>query len=414
MVNQNKIELLAPAGNMEKLEIAVTYGADAVYLAGTNFSLRNFSQNFDHQEMKAARKLTKNNHVSMYVAVNIYSRNDEQDKIEAYLEELGEISPDGIIVADPAIFMEAKKRVPNIPLHISTQANTTNLKTAAFWKHLGAKRINTARELPLDEIRQIASSCDIEVEAFVHGAMCISYSGRCLMSSFMKKRESNRGMCCHPCRFHYTVMEKKRPGQYYPIAEDQRGAYIFNSKDLCMVNFIPEMINSGIDSLKIEGRMKSINYAATTIKVYRDAIDRYYDNPDGFQPDPMWMEELSKISHRGYSTGFYFNDPDQEIPNYKDSKNSGYLFMGKVISKTENDNTHIQVRNKIFSGDRIEVLSPKGPVKKDRIKNIVNDKGESVAFAQPGSLVSIVLNGNYLPLDIIRKPQPEKITGGQR
>ncbi len=409
-----KVELLAPAGNFEKLEIAIHYGADAVYLAGTDFSLRNFSGNFTPEEMKAARRFTKDRRVKMYVAVNIYSRNHEQKSISGYLEKLGDINPDAIIVADPAIFMESRKILPHVPIHVSTQSNTTNYKTAQFWKDLGASRINTARELPLDEIKEISNKCQIEVESFVHGAMCISYSGRCLLSGFMTKRESNRGMCSQPCRYHYTVMEAKRPGLFFPIAEDDRGAYIFNSKDLCMVGHIPEMVQAGITSFKIEGRMKSINYAATTVKVYREAIDRYYAAPDAFEVDDNWFKELFKISHRGYSTGFYFNDPDQVLPNYRDSINPGDLFVGKVLEKTTNSQTKIEVRNKIFKGDEIEILKSKGASKKDRIYDIINAEGEKVPFAQPGSLVTLHLKESCMPHDIIRKQGTGNRSGGNR
>lgn len=410
----NKIELLAPAGNVEKLEIAIHYGADAVYLAGTDFSLRNFSGNFSLEEMKAARQLTKDRQVKMYVAVNIYSRNHEQESITGYLEKLQKIGPDAIIVADPGIFMEVKRVLPQMPIHVSTQSNTTNYKTAQFWKDLGASRINTARELPLEEIKEISQKCDIEVESFVHGAMCISYSGRCLLSSFMTKRESNRGMCSQPCRYHYTVMEAKRPGQYFPIAEDDRGAYIFNSRDLCMVGHIPELVQAGIRSLKIEGRMKSINYAATAVKVYREAIDRYYAAPEAFVADDDWFKELHKVSHRGYSTGFYFNDPDQVVPNYADSINPGDLFVGKVLEKTAGGLTKIEVRNKIFEGDDIEILRAREKSKKDRIQYIINADDKKVPFAQPGSRVTLQLEGRYSPLDIIRIKKAGKPSGGSR
>jgi len=398
-----KIELLAPAGNFEKLEIAIHYGADAVYLAGKEFSLRNFSGNFTLDELHKAVKFARNCSVKTYVACNIYSRNPEQKAIKDYLKALGEISPDAVIIADPGILMEASKIIPQIPLHLSTQANTTNYKTVMFWEKFGIKRINVARELSLKEIKEIVSRSSIEIEAFVHGSMCISYSGRCLLSAFMTNRSSNLGECSHPCRWNYAVMEEKRPGQYYPIAENKNGTYIFNSRDLCMIEHIPEIIESGLSSIKIEGRMKGINYVASAVKVYREAIDSYYENPDGFKIQKYWIDELNNISHRGYCTGFYFGDPEQISPNFEYNLNSGLLFVGKIIETSGPQNVNIDVRNKVFKGDAVEVLTIKGPSRKDEIIQIIDQNGESVSFAQPGSRVTIFLNSDYLPNDLIRR-----------
>ena len=397
-----KIELLAPAGNFEKLEIAIHYGADAVYLAGKEFSLRNFSGNFTLDELHKAVKFARNCSVKTYVACNIYSRNPEQKAIKDYLKALSEISPDAVIIADPGILMEASKIIPQIPLHLSTQANTTNYKTVMFWEKFGIKRINVARELSLKEIKEIVSRSSIEIEAFVHGSMCISYSGRCLLSAFMTNRSSNLGECSHPCRWNYAVMEEKRPGQYYPIAENKNGTYIFNSRDLCMIEHIPEIIESGLSSIKIEGRMKGINYIASAVKVYREAIDSYYENPDGFKIQKYWIDELNNISHRGYCTGFYFGDPEQISPNFEYNLNSGLLFVGKIIETSGPQNVNIDVRNKVFKGDAVEVLTIKGPSRKDEIIQIIDQNGESVSFAQPGSRVTIFLNSDYLPNDLIR------------
>ncbi|MGD8445919.1 MAG: peptidase U32 family protein, partial [Desulfobacterales bacterium] len=282
----NKVELLAPAGNFEKLEIAIHYGADAVYLGGKDFSLRNFSGNFSLEEIKQAVTYAHDRAVKVYAAVNVYARNDQHQQIAAYLRKLGAISLDGVIVADPGVFMTARELMPHIPLHLSTQANSTNYKTVAFWERLGIQRINLARELTLAEIKAIAEKAQIEIEAFVHGAMCIAYSGRCLLSSFMANRHSNRGMCTHPCRWKYALVEETRPGQYMPVAEDDRGTYIFNSKDLCMIEHIPAMIDAGVAALKIEGRMKGINYLASVLKVYREAIDWYSRDPAGYRVKP--------------------------------------------------------------------------------------------------------------------------------
>jgi U32 family peptidase len=399
-----KVELLAPAGNPEKLEIAIHYGADAVYLAGKDFSLRNFSGNFTHDELQSAVKYAHQTGVKVYVACNIYSRNFEQKAVTNFLKYVGKIGADAVIISDPGIFIEAGIVTPELPVHLSTQANTTNYKSASFWEKLGVKRINAARELSLKEINEIALHTSLEVEAFVHGAMCISYSGRCLLSSFMANRDSNRGMCTHPCRWKYAVVEELRPDKYYPLTEDDRGSYIFNSRDLCMIEHIPEMIESGIDSLKIEGRMKSINYLASTVKVYREAIDSYYALPEDYETKPRWVEELASINNRGYCTGFYLGDPDQIVPNYTKYKPSGdHLFIGKVIEKTGRSLAYIEVRNKIFKGDNVEVLGKKGPVVKDKIIDIIDADGQSIPFAQPGSRITALLNNEYFPNDLIRR-----------
>ncbi|MBC2711258.1 MAG: U32 family peptidase [Desulfosarcina sp.] len=399
----NKVELLVPAGTPEKLEIAIHYGADAVYLAGRDFSLRNFSANFSLEEMQAARHLTREKGVRMYVAVNIYSRNSETRAIADYLKSLEAVEPDALIVADPAIFMQARELLPDVPIHVSTQANTTNTGTARFWRDLGAARVNGARELTLEEIRQMAAESGIEVEAFVHGAMCISYSGRCLLSGYMEKRESNRGMCCQPCRFHYTVMEQTRPGRYFPIAEDPRGAYIFNSRDLCMIAHLPEMIHAGICSLKIEGRMKSIHYLAGVVNVYREAINAWYRDPDAYRIQDRWLAELSAISHRGYCTGFYFGDPDQTAANLDDIIHPGYRFVAKVLAKASDGGCRVLVKNKIVSGDAVDILSPGGPTREDTIQRIVDEHGITQSLAQPGSTVTLYLHRPPRAWDLIRR-----------
>ena len=398
-----KVELLAPAGNFEKLEIAIHYGADAVYLAGKKFSLRNFSQNFTLDELQHAVRYARKHHVKVYTACNVYPKNNEQKSIADYLHSLGEIGIDALIIADPGIFMTASKIIPQIPIHLSTQANTTNLKSALFWQSLGIKRVNLAREMSLKEIKEVVLHCNLEIEAFVHGSMCIAYSGRCLLSSFMTNRDSNRGMCSQSCRWKYAVVEELRPGQYMPIAEDDRGSYMFSSKDLCMIGHIPEIIESGIVSLKIEGRMRGINYLASAVKVYREAIDDYYENSENYMTRKDWLYELETVSNRSYSTGFYFDDPHQISPAYENLRNSGQKFIGKVIGKSKKHGIKIEVRNKIFKGDTIQILGRKGPVKNDRIHAIFDDRGQSLAFAQPGSMVFVAMNNACCSNDIIRK-----------
>lgn len=401
-----KVQLLAPAGTPEKLEIAIHYGADAVYLAGKDFSLRNFSANFSLVDMQAARRLTRGNDVHMYVAVNIYSRNREAQAIADYLTSLETVEPDALIIADPAIFMQAHKLLPHIPIHLSTQANTTNTGTARFWRDLGASRVNAARELSLEEIRQMAAESGIAVESFVHGAMCIAYSGRCLLSGYMNNRESNRGMCCQPCRFHYTLMEQTRPGQHYPITEDPRGAYIFNSRDLCMIEHLPRMIDAGICAFKIEGRMKSIHYLASVIKVYREAIDAWYYDSNTYRVQDRWLAELSAVSNRGYCTGFYFDDPDQTAANLDDNIHPGYRYVAKVIAKTPDKGVRVRVKNKIISGDTVNILTPGAPTREDTIQRIVDDHGTRQSVAQPGSTVTLYLHQPPTALDLIRRREP--------
>lgn len=398
-----KVELLAPAGSFEKLEIAIHYGADAVYLAGKEFSLRNFSQNFTLVELRHAVKYAHKHNVKVYAACNIYSKNNEQKSISDYLHSLRDIGIDALIVADPGIFMTASKLIPKIPIHLSTQANTTNFNSALFWQSLGVKRINIARELALKEIREIVLGCDLEIEAFAHGSMCIAYSGRCLLSSFMAKRDSNRGMCTQSCRWKYAVVEEFRPGQYMPMAEDDRGSYLFSSKDLCMIEHIPELIETGIVSLKIEGRMRSINYLASVVKIYREAIDAYYENSKGYKAKDCWLYELETVSNRSYCTGFYFNDPDQISPTYENIRNHGHTFVGKVIGKSGKHVIKLDVRNKIFNGDTIQILGKKGPSSRNKISAIFDHFGTPLAFAQPGSKVFVEIKKDCSINDIIRR-----------
>ena len=406
MKRHSKIELLAPAGSFEKLKIAIHYGADAVYLAGKDFSLRNFSGNFTLAELDMAIRFSHDFGKKVYVACNIYPRNHELDAISGYLDQIGRLGPDAVIVADPGIFMMARRIIPKIPIHISTQANITHVAGARFWRDMGAARINTAREITLGEISEIVQQSRIEVESFVHGAMCISYSGRCLLSSFMAKRDSNRGMCCHPCRWQYAVVEELRPGIFMPVLEDDRGTYIFNSRDLCMIAHLPEMIRAGIGSLKIEGRMKGINYLATVVKVYRDAIDAWYANPQDYQVDATWMKELLRISHRGYCTGFYFGDPDQISPNFDNYKSfHDHVFLAEIIDASEDGSVICHIRNKIQKGDAVDILTRKGPARADTVRALFDLSGTPLDFTQTGTHVRILLSGRYDVHDLIRKAE---------
>ncbi len=398
-----KPELLAPAGNFEKLEIAVHFGADAVYMAGKDFSLRNFSGNFTMDEMQQAIAYAHENKVKVYVACNIFPRSYEQAAIADFLASLENMHPDGIIISDPGIIAMARERIPRIPIHLSTQANTTNDNAARFWESRGVKRVNVARELTLSEIQIIAQRTTLEIEAFVHGSMCISYSGRCLLSSFMALRDSNRGRCCHPCRFNYAVVEEKRPGQYYELSEDTRGTYIFNSRDLCMIEHIPEMVAAGISALKIEGRMKGINYLASVVKIYREAIDAYDLSTADYQVEPEWINELAKVSHREYCTGFYLGDPEQVSANIDGRISGGALFVAKVLQAKGNGQIRIDVRNQLRKNDKIEIISPRGPVRKGTILTIIHQDHQEVDVVNPGNQVEITIDGEASPNDIIRK-----------
>lgn len=407
-MTRNRIELLAPAGNFEKLEVAIHYGADAVYLGGKAFSLRNFSGNFGMDDMADAVAYARGRGVAVYVATNIYPRIDDEQPIVDYLKALGRIGPDAVIIADPGVFAAARQIIPEIPVHVSTQANTTSRMSAAFWAELGAKRINAARELTLAEIEAIAATADIEIEAFVHGAMCVSYSGRCLLSSFMTRRDSNRGECAHPCRWRYHVVEQKRPGRYMPIAEDEHGTYIFNSKDLCMIGHIPEMIEAGIASLKIEGRMKGVNYLAAAVKSYRQAIDAYYEDPANYRADPAWQSALSEINHRGYGTGFYFNDPDSLTPAYDAARRpDNHRYVGKIVSRSDAaDTVVVDIRNRIFRAASIEIHGAQGAPRKNRILRITGPAGEELPAAQPNCRVTLHMaepDAHCNPKDIIRR-----------
>lgn len=389
MANPNpkhKPELLAPAGNFEKLEVAIDYGADAVYLAGKEFSLRNFSGNFTDSELKQAIHLAHSRGVKVYLALNIFSRNSEQSNIASFLEKIGRYHPDAVIIADPGIVYMAKKIIPHIPIHLSTQANTTNCNAVRFWEDLDIQRINLARELPLSDIREITCHTKIETETFIHGAMCISYSGRCLLSSVLTGRDSNQGLCSHPCRWKYSVVEEQRPGEFHPLLEDERGAYIFNSKDLCMIDHIPELFDAGITSLKIEGRMKGISYLASVVKTYREAIDSYASDPENHTIQEQWHKELDDIYHRPYCTGFYFNSPDETLPNYQNfSKGKIHGFTGIISESLSENRVMVLIRNKVSVGDDIELLPFTGPPLKSKVLAVYDQDNAPVSDAKPNS-----------------------------
>lgn len=404
----NKLELLAPAGNMEKLKMALIYGADAVYIGGEKFGLRAYAGNFSIEEIKKAVEFTHSMGKKLYVTVNIIPHNEDLYGLDDYFKELEKARVDAIIISDPGVLMIAKETIPKMELHLSTQASNTNYKSAEFWHKQGVKRIILARELSFSEIKEIIEKNPktLEFEAFVHGAMCISYSGRCLLSNYMVGRDSNRGECAHPCRYKYHLVEEKRPGQYMPIEDDERGTYIFNSRDLCMIEHIPELINSGIKSLKIEGRMKSSYYVATIIRAYRDAIDCYLKNPKEYVFNKEWIEEVSKASHREFFTGFFFNKPDEKGQIYDSSYYiRNYDFVGLVLDYDEHDKVAlVEQRNKMSLGDEIEIIGPNKKMHRQKIEKMWDDEGEIIQHApHPQQKVKIKMEKPVGKYDIFRR-----------
>ena len=408
----NKIELLAPAGDLEKLKMAILYGADAVYIAGENFGLRTASKNFTEEQMREAVDFVKKNNKKIYVTCNIIPHNDDFEGLESYLKYLQEVGVDAIIVADPGVLMIAKETVPDMEIHWSTQANNTNFNSARFWYKQGVKRVVTARELSFEEIKKIRDEIpsDMDIESFVHGAMCISYSGRCLMSNYMTGRDANRGSCAHPCRWKYSLVEEKRPGEYFPIEEDERGTYFFNSKDLCMIEYVKELIEAGVSSFKIEGRVKTPYYVATVVRAYRMAIDEYYRDPENYRFNPIWMEELKKASYRDFTSGFYLDKPNGDSQNYGTSSYiRNYDFMGLVIKyDSERKMSLVDVRNRIFTGDNVEIIGPDCDTIYTTVKSMFNENMEMIDVApRPKELVWVDFGHELKENYIIRKESEE-------
>ncbi len=395
-------ELLIPAGSLEVLKVAVNYGADAVYIGGESFGLRAKAHNFTIGDMKEAVKYCHERGVKLYVTANIFAHNDDLDGIRTYFEELLPVGIDALIISDPAVFMLAKEILPDVDIHISTQANNTNYGIYRFWYQQGAKRVVSARELSLKEIREIRANIpeDMEIESFVHGAMCISYSGRCLLSHFLTGRDANQGACTHPCRWKYSVVEEKRPGEYFPVEEDDRGTYIFNSKDLCMVEHIPDLLNAGIDSFKIEGRMKTALYVATVARTYRKAIDDFKASPALYEENlSYYREEIGKCTYRSYTTGFYYSKTDSDSQVYDNNEYvKDYIYIGNVESVDGNGWVHFIQRNKFCVGDMVEAMLFDGENLKLVVKAIYTEKGESVESApHPQEALCVDLG---VPLDV--------------
>ena len=377
-----KPELLVPASSLEVLKTAVRYGADAVYIGGEVFGLRAKAKNFTLEEMAEGVNFAHEHGVKVYVTANILAHNADLEPVKAYFNDLKKVNPDALIIADPAIFTIAKEILPEMELHISTQANNTNYGTYNFWWNLGAKRVVSARELSIKEIKEIREHIpdDMEIETFVHGAMCISYSGRCLLSSFMAGRDANKGACTHPCRWKYAVMEENRPGQYMPIEENERGTYIFNSKDLCMIEHIPELIDAGIDSFKIEGRMKTALYVATVARTYRMAIDDYLEDPKKYEMNlSKYRTFISQCTYRQYTTGFFFGKPDETTQIYDcNVYERDYVYLGIVGDQVGEMEYSLEQKNKFYQGQKIEVMKADGNDIEVEVVSIKDEEGNEM------------------------------------
>jgi putative protease len=406
-------ELLAPAGNFEKLKMAVHYGADAVYLGGEEFSLRNLADNFSLKGLDEAVSYAHEHGVKAYLTTNIFPGNSDLDGMMLYLEKIRDIPFDAYIVADPGVLDMVREISPGRVIHLSTQANTTNWRSARFWQRQGVARVNLAREMTLADIRGFKEHVAMEAEVFVHGAMCISYSGRCLLSSVMTGRDANRGECAHPCRWGYALVEEQRPGSYFPVLENDRGTFIFNSKDLCLLEYLPDLARAGVDSLKIEGRMKGINYVASVIRVYREALDRYREAPESFIVKQEWLDELKKISHRGYTSGFLFGPPGQEDHEYQTGYLRSHEFVGVVIEVAKDGSIIIEVRNRITADDELEFIGRGMASHRFSMSGMTSDSDTSpLTVAHPNQKIRMRVPFQVEPLDLIRREKlPSRIDG---
>lgn len=404
------VELLIPASSLEVLKIAVIYGADAVYIGGEVFGLRAKAKNFSMEDMTEGIQFAHEHGVKVYVTANILAHNGDLEGVREYFTQLKEIKPDALIISDPGIYTIAKEICPEIERHISTQANNTNYGTYQFWWNQGAKRVVTARELSLNEIAEIRKNIpdEMEIETFVHGAMCISYSGRCLLSNYFTGRDANQGACTHPCRWKYAVVEEKRPGEYLPVYENERGTYIFNSKDLCMIEHIPELIEAGIDSFKIEGRMKTALYVATVARTYRKAIDDYLTSPEKYKENMDWyLEQISNCTYRQFTTGFFFGKPSEESQIYDNNTYiKEYTYLGIVGDCNEEGLYRIEQRNKFSVGEQIEVMKPDGRNILVTVKRIVDEDGNEMESApHPKQVLYIDLGQELEMYDILRRQE---------
>lgn len=405
---RNKPEVLAPANSLEVLKTAVEYGADAVYIGGEMYGLRAKAKNFSAEDMKKGIAYAHERGKKVYVTANITAHNRDLEGVRAYFHELKEIRPDALIISDPGVFTIAKEVCPEIDIHISTQSNNVNYMTFRFWKEQGATRVVTARELSLEEIGDIRKNIpdDFEIETFVHGAMCISYSGRCLLSHYFTGRDANLGACTHPCRWKYYIMEEKRPGEFLPVEENERGTYIFNSKDLCMIEHIPELVNAGIDSFKIEGRMKTALYVAVVSRTYRQAIDDYFEDPQKYIDNiPYYKKEIAKCTYRQFTTGFFFGLTTHDSQIYDNNTYvKGYEYLGTIHESLEDGRGVFEQKNKFSVGDEVEIMKPTGENIVTKVLSMQDEKGENVdSCPHPGQRITLQTECILQKYDIIRK-----------
>lgn len=412
-MSQKRPELLIPASSLEVLKTAVMFGADAVYIGGEAFGLRAKAKNFSMEDMKKGVEFAHAHGVKVHVTVNILAHNDDLPGVEEYLKELKEVGPDALIIADPGVFELAKEICPKIQRHVSTQANNTNYATYQFWWKQGASRVVSARELSLREIKEIRERipAEMEIESFIHGAMCISYSGRCLLSNFFTGRDANQGACTHPCRWKYSIVEETRPGEYYPVYENERGTYIFNSKDLCMIEHIPDLAESGIDSLKVEGRMKTALYVATVARTYRKALDDYFEDPKKYEANMEWYkEEIGKCTYREFTTGFFYGKPSSDAQIYDSNTYvKNYTYLGTVESIDENGRSVFEQKNKFTVGETIERMKPDGTNVSLKVIGIFDEDGNAQESApHPKQMLHVVFDGETEPQDILRRQEPDE------
>lgn len=406
-MQRQKPELLIPASSLEVLKTAVIFGADAVYIGGEAFGLRAKARNFSMEDMEAGIEFAHTHSVKVYVTANILAHNQDLEGARVYFRELRDLGPDALIISDPGMFLLAREICPEIEIHISTQANNTNYMTYQFWHSQGASRVVSARELSLEEIKEIRKNIpeEMEIESFIHGAMCISYSGRCLLSNYFTGRDANQGSCTHPCRWKYAVVEEKRPGEYLPVYENERGTYIFNSKDLCMIEHIPELIDAGIDSLKIEGRMKTALYVATVARTYRKAIDDFYSSPQLYQDNMQWYrEEIAKCTYRQFTTGFYFGKPDENTQIYDSNTYiNEYIYLGIIEAVGADGMAKITQRNKFSVGEEIEIMKPDGCNLVITVEKMLDSDGNELEDCpHPRQEIHLKLSENPEMYDILR------------
>ena len=405
-------ELLVPASSLEVLKVAVIFGADAVYIGGEAFGLRAKAKNFSMDDIREGITFAHAHNVKVYITANILAHNADLEGVRGYFEELKEVGPDALIISDPGVFMIAREVCPEIDIHVSTQANNTNYATFNFWYQQGARRVVTARELSLVELKQIRENIpdDLEMETFIHGAMCISYSGRCLLSNYFTGRDANHGACTHPCRWKYSIVEETRPGEYMPVYENERGTFIFNSKDLCMIEHIPEMFDTGVDSYKIEGRMKTALYVATVARTYRKALDDYMEDPELYKKNmPWYLDQISNCTYRQFTTGFFFGKPDEDAQIYDSNTYvKEYTYLGIVGEQNADGLYRIEQRNKFSVGEVIEVMKPDGQNIEVTVQKILNEEGEAMESApHPKQVLYIDLGHTLEQYDILRRKEEE-------